>query len=185
MYSILHQPHRPDCVIGSVAKLCQHHHNISPLFRFVVEWTDPDTAFPVLETGLFPFIRPPHSILIGSDCVILSVVDSYPSQLSGVKSVSGSSGEKNYIIIISIPFVKTLHQAHSRDLNPHPDQYLASNKISCQRVGRIERPSLPITDAIFCSSFRAANRQTGFEKPIQICDAHRSKVIITRYFFCN
>ena len=34
-----------------------------------------------------------------------------------------------------------------------------------------------------CSSFRAANRQTGFEKPIQICDAHRNKVIITRYFF--
>ena len=122
------------------------------------------------------FIRPPLSIFIGPDCVILSVVESYPSQLSGVKSVSGSSGEKNYIIIISIPFVKTLHQAHSRDLNPHPDQYLASNKVSCQRVGRIERPSLPITDAIFCSSFRAANRQTGCEKPIKIlqCTSHQS-----------
>lgn len=108
--------------------------------------------------------------------MILSVVESYPSQLSGVKSVSGSSGEKNYIIIISIPFVKTLHQAHSRDLNPHPDQYLASNKVSCQRVGRIERPSLPITDVIFCLSFRAANRQTGFEKPIKIlqCTSHQS-----------
>lgn len=81
------------------------------------------------------FIRPPHSIFIGPCYVILSVVESYPSQLSGVKSVSGSSGEKNYIIITSVPFVLILHQAHSQDLNLHRINTLRATRFLAKESG--------------------------------------------------